>query len=130
MTDWKALIKQHAFGLGVAAVIVFGGRMWLQDHDARLKAESTVKQAEEAVRGLQARQTAIQKTTASRLVVLHDKAVQVDTPAKAIQATAETAPELACVKVPDAPGAGLCQSGAALSGSKCSRTRQSEPCRL
>jgi hypothetical protein len=100
--NWKEYAKQHLPALAVAAVIVFGGRMWLQDHDARLKAESTVKQAEEAVRGLQARQTAIQKTTASRLVVLHDKAVQVDTPAKAIQATAETAPELAATALPDA----------------------------
>jgi hypothetical protein len=97
----KALAGQHVPALIVAAVIVFGGRLWLQDHDARLRAESTVKQAEEAVRGLQAQQMAIQKTTATKLVVLHDKAISVDTPSKAIQATTETAPELAAVPLPD-----------------------------
>jgi hypothetical protein len=98
---WKEYAKQHIPALIVAAVIVFGGRLWLLDHDARLKAEASVKQAEANVQALQAQQKTVTKAVTAKLVVLHDKAVSVDTPQKAITATAETAPELDATALPD-----------------------------
>jgi hypothetical protein len=103
MIDWKAQLKEHVPALAIAGVLVFGGRMWIIDHDARIAADAAVKSAEARVKDLQANQAANTKTADTRVIVLQQKAAAIDTPAKAIAALPEAAPEIKPEPLPDAP---------------------------
>jgi hypothetical protein len=98
--DW---VKQHVPALAVAGVLVFGGRFALMEHDARVKADSATAAAEANVKTLQSQQATVTKTAETRVIVLQQKAAAVDTPAKAIAALPEAAPEIKPLALPDAP---------------------------
>jgi hypothetical protein len=98
--DW---VKQHAPALAVAGVLVFGGRFALMEHDARLKADAAVASAEASVKSLQSQQATVTKQASTRVIVLQQKAAEVDTPAKAISALPEAAPEIEPIALPDEP---------------------------
>lgn len=101
--NWKEYAKQHIPAIVIAAAIVFGGRMYLLERDARLHADDAKAAAEANVKTLQSQQTAVTKSATAKLVILHDRAVSTDTPEKAIAATVETAPELAAESLPNEP---------------------------
>jgi hypothetical protein len=104
LIDWlKANGGKHAEALVIAGALVFGGRMYLQEHDARLRADTAVKTAEENVKALTAQQATVQHDVQTKVVILRDKAAEVNTAEKAIAAIPETAPELKAVPLPDAP---------------------------
>jgi hypothetical protein len=84
MTDWKALIKEHALGLIVAALLVFGGRVWLMDHDARLRAESDVKAAQSKIESLQKQQNTVAQAAKVQVIQLKTEAAAVKTTEQAI----------------------------------------------
>jgi hypothetical protein len=98
--DW---VKQHVPALAIAGVLVFGGRFALMEHDARLKADAMAATAEANVKTLQSQQTAVTKQAETRVIVLQQKAAEVDTPAKAIAALPEAAPEIEPVPLPAEP---------------------------
>jgi hypothetical protein len=98
--DW---VKQHIPALAIAGALVFGGRFALLEHDARLKADAATAAAEASVKSLQSQQAAITKTANTRVIVLQQKAAEINTPAKAIAALPEAAPEIDAQALPDAP---------------------------
>lgn len=104
IVDWlKANAGKHVESLVIAGALLFGGRMWIQDHDARLQADAAVKTAEANVKALQAQQVKVVKDTQTKVVVLQQKSAAVDTPVKAVAALPEAAPELKAEPLPDTP---------------------------
>jgi hypothetical protein len=104
LIDWlKANAAKHIEALVIAGALIFAGRMWLQEHDARLNADLHVQQAEDSISKLLVEQDHVEKNTQTKVVILRDKLAEVDTPAKAIVAIPEQAPELKAEPLPDAP---------------------------
>lgn len=98
---------KHLEGLIIAAVLVFGGRMWLQDHDARIQADAKVNAAQSTIDGLKTQQGTVEKAAAAQVIVLKQEAATVQTPAQAVIAL-EKDPEVkaalpSLASVPNAP---------------------------
>ena len=77
---------KHAEAIIIAAVLVFFGRTWLQEHDARLRADATVKAAQTQIGDLQKQQTAVHEAAQTKVVVLEKTAEQVKTAQQAVKA--------------------------------------------
>lgn len=78
-------IELYIVGI-VAALLLIGGYCWLQEHDARIKAEVTAKESQARVVTLEQDKVDIKKATAAKVVVIERKAAEVKTPAQAIAA--------------------------------------------
>ena len=78
----KVYAKTHLFYLVIGAVILIALRSWLQEHDARLVAESRVKESESRVSQIVAEKQAA-------IAVLQTKAKAVQTAPQAIAAIPE-----------------------------------------
>jgi hypothetical protein len=100
----KTSAGRHVFAIAVAVLGFIVGASWLQEHDARLKAEVTVKAAQEQINTLQAKKGDVDKAAKTQIVILQKEAAAVNTPKQAIDAlpSVTTAP-LAPVPVPDLP---------------------------
>lgn len=84
-----AFIKKHIdfFIGGALLLLVFLlGISWGHEHDARLKAEQTIKESVNTVTGLKAEVDAVDKAGKAKIAVLQKQASSVKTPAQAIQA--------------------------------------------
>lgn len=70
----------------VAALLLIGGYCWLQEHDARIKAEAIVKESQARIVTLQQDKAAIQKTTDTKVAQIQKRSALVRTPTQAIAA--------------------------------------------
>ena len=109
MITWlKENAGKHLEALVIASALVLGGHFYLTEHDARVKADATVKAAQTTIDTLQKTQTAVQQTAAREVIVLQKEAATVKTAPQAEAAlkadTAVTAALPSMEVVPDAPG--------------------------
>ncbi|HZP06752.1 MAG TPA: hypothetical protein VFB43_17770 [Terracidiphilus sp.] len=108
MIEWlKANAGKHVEALVIAVALVFGGRLYLQEHDARMQADAQVKAAQTAIDSLQKQQTAVQTQAAKEVVVLQERAASVQTAPQAVQAL-QSDPQVKAVlpdlaALPDSP---------------------------
>lgn len=98
-------IKVHGLVLVWVAILAFIAVLWVQDHDARLRADIAVKASETDIKGLRGQAADVQKTADKRVQAIQREASAVRTPSQAIEAlpsvlTADIKPEV----LPDAPG--------------------------
>ena len=100
----KTTAGKHVFFIVLAVVAFIVGRSWLQEHDARLQADATVKTAQTTIDTLAKQQTATAQAAKVEVTVLQKQADAVKTPLEAAKAlpTVETQP-LNAVSLPDAP---------------------------
>lgn len=100
MIQWlKDNASKHIEALVIAGALVFFGRMYLQEHDARLQADTQVKAAQTAIDSIQKQAAALQAVASQKVVVLQKEAATVKTPEEAVQVV--TTPErLATVAPP------------------------------
>lgn len=87
MVLWlEAYVKTHLFYLVLIAGGVFGAHVWLQEHDARVKADGVIKQQEVLVTTLQQQIAANDAQAAAKVQtvvkIVHDAV----TPAQVVQA--------------------------------------------
>ena len=108
LLNWlKANTGKHLEALVIAGAIVFVGRIYLQEHDARLRADAEVKTAQTEITDLQKQQSAVQQAAKTQVVVLQQKAAEVKTAPEAVTALQSDAqvktalPSL--TQLPDAP---------------------------
>lgn len=80
----KEQLTKHAFAVAIAVCVVFAGRVWLQEHDARLTADQTVKAAQVQIDGLQKQKDTVEATASAAIAALKKQAAAVRTPAQAI----------------------------------------------
>ena len=99
-----------AFALPITLLVgasIFGGHGWLQEHDARLKAESQTSQQQRLIEGLQHQQAMNQQALAVKLSVLKQARSRPATAAQIVDA-ARLLPNLPkpleVKSVPDNPG--------------------------
>ena len=108
LINWlKANAGKHIEALVIAGALIFVGRMWLQEHDARLQADTQVKTAQAAIDTLKQQQSVIAQAAKVQIVTLREQAATVQTPVQAVQALQKD-PEVKTVlptleTVPDAP---------------------------
>jgi hypothetical protein len=103
--NWlKTYAATHVGYLVIIGVVLFAGRMYMQEHDARVKADATVKTAHTAIDGLQKQQSVTAQTAKVEVTVLQKQAEAVRTTPEAVAAlpSVETQPLNAEI-VPDAP---------------------------
>lgn len=107
----KANAAQHAEAILIAAALIFVGRLALQEHDARLKADATVKTAQTAIDSLQKQQATVAQAAKVEVTVLQKEASSVQTPQQAMAALEVPPADMAQVvtpldvqALPDAPG--------------------------
>lgn len=86
MLTWiETYARTHIFYLVLIAGAVFGAHVWLQEHDARVKADSVIKQQEVLVATLQEQITANDAQAAAKVKtvvkIVHDAV----TPAQVVQ---------------------------------------------
>lgn len=89
MFQW---IEKHIEGLLVAAFgvcLAIGAVAWIQEHDARILAEQTVKASQSRVEDLQKSITQVDQSTKTQIAALQKKAATVKTPVQAVQAIPE-----------------------------------------
>lgn len=79
-------IKTHLFYVIVIVGLVFAGRVWLQEHDARVLAEQTVKADESKVKDLMTSIQATQADADAKSAQIAVLVAKVKTPAQAINA--------------------------------------------
>jgi hypothetical protein len=79
-------IKTHLFYITLIGVTLVCAKVWLQEHDARIKAEATVKLEQASIAQLQAQISATDKATMQQIAALKQRAATVRTPAQAIVA--------------------------------------------
>lgn len=90
----------------IAAFLLLAGHSWLQEHDARLLAEATVKQSEAQITVLQAQQKQVDAAAKVKVTALQNRAEEVKTAPEAIAALPEvTDAPLKPEPLPDAPDA-------------------------
>src|SRR4051812_42527334 len=77
-------IKTHLFYWILGAVALFAFRSWLQEHDARLQAETQVKQSEQVVADLRSQIAARATETAAAKQVIIREVHDAVTPAQQI----------------------------------------------
>jgi hypothetical protein len=91
--NWlKANAGKHIEALIIAGALVFFGRLWLQEHDARLQADAADKTAETTIASLQKQQTQVTQAAKIQVVQLQAAAQAVQTPAEAFKALPEVEP--------------------------------------
>jgi hypothetical protein len=112
VTWLKANAGKHTEAIVVAVVLFLGARLWLQEHDARLAADATVKTAQTAIADLQKQQAAVAQVAKVQIVQLQSAAAAVRTTPEAITdmptvtptaTQSNPAPELDAEALPDAP---------------------------
>jgi hypothetical protein len=107
LTWLKANAAKHVEAIIIASALIFVGRMWLQEHDARTKADATVKTAQVQIDTLAKQQTATAQAAKVEVTILQKQADAVKTAPQAVQALQKD-PEVKAVlpsltTVPDAP---------------------------
>lgn len=90
----KTHLPTHVGYLVIIGVVLFAGRLWLREHDARLRADVQVKAAQATIDGLEKQQSAVAETAKSQVIVLQKEAADVKTPAQAVKAITAPAPDL------------------------------------
>jgi hypothetical protein len=109
LIEWlKANAAKHVEALVIAAVLVFAGRIFLQEHDARIVADAQVKAAQSTIDDLKKQQTEVEKVAKAQVIVLQKEAVAVKTGPQAIESL-DNDPQVKAVlpsltPVPDEPG--------------------------
>lgn len=99
--NWiKTHLSTHVGYLVVIGVVLLAGRLWLQEHDARLRADAQVKAAQSTIDTLKQQQTEVSNAAKSQVIVLQKEAAAVQTPAQAVKALAAPVPELQPVSAP------------------------------
>jgi hypothetical protein len=87
MITWlQTYAKTHIFYIVLIAVGLIGFRSWLQEHDARLKADDTVKQQEIVVADLKQRIASAQQQATQKVQVITKVVHDVTTTAQAVAA--------------------------------------------
>lgn len=84
-----AFIEKHAEGCLAAAlfaVLALCGAAWLEEHDARIKAEVTVQASQTQIDSLQKQKDAADSAAKQQIAALQKQAKAVKTPAQAVQA--------------------------------------------
>jgi hypothetical protein len=81
----SSFVKHLLFVAALVAVFIVG-RSWLQEHDARLNAEATVRNAQTAIVSLQAQKADVAKTAQAQVVILQREAAAVTTAPQAVAA--------------------------------------------
>jgi hypothetical protein len=100
----KTSAGKHVFAIAVVVLGFIVGASWLQEHDARLKAEVTVKAAQDQINTLQTKKGDVDKAAKTQTSALQRQAAAVKTPKQAIDALPSvTNAPLAPVPVPDLP---------------------------
>jgi hypothetical protein len=82
-------LKTHIFYIAIIAMVLISGRVWLQEHDARVLAEQQIKVSEATVKTLQAQIADTQAQADKTIAAIKAKVVIVKTPAQAIAAIPE-----------------------------------------
>ena len=111
LINWlKANAGRHLEALVIAGVLVVTGRLWLQEHDARLQSDAAVKTAQSTIDGLRQQQGAVEKAAKVQVTILQKQADAVRTAPEAVQslqtptaALADAVAPLDVTTVPDAP---------------------------
>lgn len=109
--NWiKTHLLTHVGYLIIIGVLLFAGRVWLQEHDARLRADAQVQTAQATIRNLEQQQAETARQAKSQTIVLEKEAATVKTPAQAIKAVIQPTPDLQteaapldATVLPDAP---------------------------
>lgn len=103
----KGAISKHGEAVVIAAALVIGGRSYLAEHDARLRADAAARTAQTQIMDLEKQQATIRKQAAAKVVVLQQKAAEVKTvpeAVKALQSDAQVKTALpSLTQLPDAP---------------------------
>jgi hypothetical protein len=91
--------RTEAFAIGIPAVLiagflVFAGYGWLQEHDARLKAETQTSQQQKQIDGLQQQATQAQSALTDKLASLEKQRAQPATAAQLVSAANTLLPGL------------------------------------
>lgn len=87
MLTWlETYAKTHIFYLVIIAVAVVAGHVWLQEHDARVKADGVVKQQEIVVASLQQQIAASNAQAAAKVQTVVKIVHEAATPAQVVQA--------------------------------------------
>lgn len=79
-------LKTHIFYLSLIAVGLIAGHEWLKEHDARLSAESIVRQSEAREKDIESRLLTLQNQTKIRTEVIRKQVASITTPKQAIAA--------------------------------------------
>lgn len=82
----ESYIKTHLFYIVLIIAGVIGFRLWLSEHDARVQAQSIVKQQEVTVVNLQKQIDAIQAVTAAKVQVVTKVVHDAQTPSQVVAA--------------------------------------------
>ena len=93
LTYLRTTAGKHVFGIALVVSAVFVGRVYLQDHDARIAADAAVKTAQSTIDGLKAQQAQVGKVAQAQVIVLKQEAATIRTPTEAV--TALTTPATA-----------------------------------
>lgn len=80
------MLKTHAVYIALIVLLLIFGRVWLSEHDARVKAEQTVKQQQDKVQVLQEQIKAIPVQTAAKVQVVTRVVHDAQTPAQVVAA--------------------------------------------
>lgn len=84
-------VKTHAAYILVITALLLLGRVWLSEHDARVRAEQTVKESQVLVADLKAQIVTTQQQAAAKVQVVTKTVQQAKTPSQVVAA----APSLA-----------------------------------
>ena len=105
----KIYAKTHIFYIVIIAISVIAFRTWLSEHDARVKAEITVKEAETAIKTLQDHQAATDAAATQKVQVItkivHDAATPTQVVAALPQVDTQIAAQLNARPLPEDPAA-------------------------
>jgi len=109
----EALLLAGVPAVLLTAVFVFAGYGWLQEHDARVKAETQTSQQQKQIEGLKDQQAGIQQVLDSRLAAIQAERSRPATAAQLVRDTSTLLPQLPApleaistpsdAGVPDAP---------------------------
>lgn len=79
-------LKTHLFYVILIAVGIFAFHAWLQEHDQRVEAQTTVRESAARVKDLEAQVTAVKTAADAKVKQLQTAAQAVKTPSQAIAA--------------------------------------------
>lgn len=85
-TTLTQYLKTHVFYIVIIALLAIGFRSWLEEHDARLQADTLVKVSQAKVETLQSQIKIEQDAAAKTIAALQRQRIEVKTPAQAIAA--------------------------------------------
>lgn len=81
--NWSSILPSgvHTFYLILIALGVLAGHVWLQEHDARIAAENTIKVSEANVKSLNDQIATLRSVAAQKVIVIQKEAATIkDTP--------------------------------------------------